>query len=259
MSNPLCPVTGEPAVRRLQWIKARSLARLWKTIHGVNARPSFGQVQRFGLWESPTGLYFFDPMIEGDHAFYTQYYDWALRKKLWSRDTIREEFLLAARHVKPGDRVLDVGCGFGSFRDVIPREAQARRGALTRSPRAFMHRVSGRSSSTARSQHFSRHLDGKAHQVGDRASRWGEPLELSAHRFPCEPSRFDPNAPGPVYLHARAAAVNRRGACLDPPEAHRYLSAAPPTRIFNDHRPSRPYAPGALVSGLDPGPAAVLG
>ena len=70
---------------------------------------------------------------------------------------------------------------------------------------------------------------------------------------------FDPNAPGPVYLHARAAAVNRRGARLDPPEAHRYLSAAPPTRIFDDHRPSRPYAPGALVSGLDPGPAAVLG
>jgi SAM-dependent methyltransferase len=124
MSNPLCPVTGEPAVRHVQWIKSGSLARLWKTIHGVNARPSFGQVRRFGLWESPTGLYFFDPMIEGDHAFYTQYYEWALRKKLWSRDTIREEFVLAARHVKPGDRVLDVGCGFGSFRDVIPAEAQ---------------------------------------------------------------------------------------------------------------------------------------
>jgi SAM-dependent methyltransferase len=122
--NPLCPVTGEPGVRQVQSIKSGSLARMWKAAHGVDARPSYGPVQRFGLWESPTGLYFFDPLTEGDHAFYTQYYDWAIRKNLWARDTIREEFLLAARHVGSNDSVLDVGCGFGSFRSVIPAQAR---------------------------------------------------------------------------------------------------------------------------------------
>ena len=123
MRSPLCPVTGEPAVRHVQWIKSRSLARMWKVVHGVDAS-ELGTVQRFGLWESPTGLYFFDPMIEGSHIFYDQYYRWLLKHKLWTRDSVREEFRVAARYVRPGDSVLDVGCGFASFRNVLPKEAR---------------------------------------------------------------------------------------------------------------------------------------
>lgn len=123
MSNPLCPITGEPAVRHVQWVKSRSLARMWKVAHGVNA-PELARVQRFGLWESPTGLFFFDPMVEGSHTFYAQYYAWLLKHNLWARESIREEFRLAARYVQSGDRVLDVGCGFASFRSVIPAQAR---------------------------------------------------------------------------------------------------------------------------------------
>lgn len=121
MSNPLCPVTGEPAVRLVQRIKASSLARLWRISFGVNAKPSFRGVDYFGLWESPTGLYFFDPMLEGDNEFYSQYYAYLLKHKLWAEDSVREEFKMAARNVKPGDKVLDVGCGFASFRGVVPQ------------------------------------------------------------------------------------------------------------------------------------------
>lgn len=121
MSNPLCPVTGEPAVRLIQWIKPRFLLDLWWYGMRVDARPSFGQVNRFGLWESPTGLYFFDPMIEGDHTFYSQFYTWLLRQRLWTRDYIRREFELAARCIEPGARVLDVGCGFAPFRHAVPQ------------------------------------------------------------------------------------------------------------------------------------------
>lgn len=118
-SYPPCPITGDPAIRHVQWIKARWLARMWKMAHGVNA-PELARVKYFGLWESPTGLYFFDPMVEGSHAFYEKYYAWLLKQNLWTRESIREEFRLAARYVKPGDRVLDVGCGFASFRGVLP-------------------------------------------------------------------------------------------------------------------------------------------
>jgi SAM-dependent methyltransferase len=122
MTNPLCPITGEPAIRHVQWIKSRSLTRMWKVAHGVDA-PELAKVKRFGLWESPTGLFFFDPMVEGSHTFYAQYYAWLLKHNLWTEESLREEFRLAARHVRSGDRVLDVGCGFANFRSVIPPQA----------------------------------------------------------------------------------------------------------------------------------------
>jgi SAM-dependent methyltransferase len=121
MIHPPCPVTGEPAVRHIQWVRADFLAALWRIQFRVDACPSFGQQERFGLWESPTGLYFFDPMIAGDSDFYTQFYARLIDRKLWRHDVIRPEFEVAAQRINPGDRVLDVGCGFASFRRVIPQ------------------------------------------------------------------------------------------------------------------------------------------
>lgn len=117
---PLCPVTGEPAARFVQWVEAGFLARLWKLQFRANARPSFGAVQRFGLWESPTGLHFFDPPTPGDSEFYDGFYSKLLKRKLWREDSRRQEFADAARRVRPGDAVLDVGCGFAPFRLAIP-------------------------------------------------------------------------------------------------------------------------------------------
>src|SRR6202022_1414535 len=42
-------------------------------------------------------------------------------KKLFSHETIRHEFLIAARRIEAGARVLDVGCGFASFRSCVPQ------------------------------------------------------------------------------------------------------------------------------------------
>ncbi len=118
--NPACPVTGEPAARLVQWVSTKFLINLWRITFRVDPRAIFGERERIGLWESPTGLYFFDPPLEGDHAFYSQFYDILLRRKLWSHDAIRHEFKLASRRIRAGSRVLDVGCGFASFRKVIP-------------------------------------------------------------------------------------------------------------------------------------------
>ena len=80
-------------------------------------------MERFDLWELPTGMYFFEPRLEGDGEFYSTFYKHInmpkrlrVRGKGW-----RREFDMASERVRPGDRVLDVGCGFASFRTVVPQ------------------------------------------------------------------------------------------------------------------------------------------
>src|SRR5262249_29690006 len=121
MSSPACPITGEPAIRLVQWVNPGFLISLWRIVFKVDVRSSFGHQERIGLWESPTSLYFFDPPLEGDYAFYRNFYQFLLERKLWSEHAIRHEFELAASRIRPNDRVLDVGCGFASFRRVIPQ------------------------------------------------------------------------------------------------------------------------------------------
>jgi SAM-dependent methyltransferase len=117
---PLCPVTGERAVRLVQSIKSRFLIDLWRYALKVDARASLAPHPRINLWESPVGLYFFDPLVEGDHQFYTTMYGNVPFANAWWYDHNRPEFLMAARNVKPGDKVLDVGCGAAGFRKCIP-------------------------------------------------------------------------------------------------------------------------------------------
>ena len=117
---PLCPVTGQPAVRRVQWVTAHLLTELWRIELGVDVRPSFAGVDRFGLWESPTGLYFFDPPCVGDGTFYGGLSAWLERQRLVRLSALRQEFGIAAKAIPTGARVLDVGCGSGIFRNVVP-------------------------------------------------------------------------------------------------------------------------------------------
>ena len=121
MSNPLCPVTGEPAVRLVQWVDAGLLGEMWRIVFKTDAYPSFRGTRRFGLWQSPTGLYFFDPPFAGDHDFYRQRYGYEVLHGVWDRAAERDEYAIVAGYLRPGDRVLDVGCGNASFRAVIPQ------------------------------------------------------------------------------------------------------------------------------------------
>lgn len=120
MEAPLCPVTGRPAVRHVQWVSPRLLADLWRIEFGVDARPSFAGIDRFGLWESPVGLYFFDPRPEGDQAFYRDYYQRLSRYGVSVLETWRAEFETAGARIPPGCRVLDVSCGVAQFHKSVP-------------------------------------------------------------------------------------------------------------------------------------------
>jgi SAM-dependent methyltransferase len=103
----------------VQWVTTRLLTDLWAKVFTADATSSFAGLKRFGLWQSPTGLYFFDPPCEGDHTFYAGLHRALRRRRLYRADAVREEFLLAAKRIPEGARVLDVGCGNGRFRRCV--------------------------------------------------------------------------------------------------------------------------------------------
>ena len=120
---PLCPITGEPAAGRIQPISKALLVNLWRWGVGVDVGALMASARRLGLWRSPCGLAFFDPMIQGDEAFYSTFYGDRGASERFLADPFkdRSDFLAASRLIAPGARVLDVGCGSGPFRAYAPQ------------------------------------------------------------------------------------------------------------------------------------------
>ena len=73
------------------------------------------------MWESACGLAFFDPMVEGDKSFYRDLYQGiASHRALAAPGLGRCEFKRIAELVRPGEKVLDVGCGEGGLAQHLP-------------------------------------------------------------------------------------------------------------------------------------------
>lgn len=117
--SPRCPATGQQGCRLVQWVSSEFLTDLWRIVFKVDVRPSFRGVERFGLWRSPTGLYFFDPPRAGDAGFYAALYERPALARFKDLGP-KAEHLLAAAHVRSGETVLDVGAGDGAFRAALP-------------------------------------------------------------------------------------------------------------------------------------------
>ncbi|CAN5509542.1 hypothetical protein BH10PSE7_BH10PSE7_00680 [soil metagenome] len=110
-----CPITGKPAVRRIQTLKPKFLAKLWRYA-GIDIERLIDGVESVGLWQSASGLAFFSPMIVGDDRFYADFYGrWRIHKLLKATAGERPEYDHAARNIGKGQRVLDVGAGSGAF------------------------------------------------------------------------------------------------------------------------------------------------
>jgi SAM-dependent methyltransferase len=119
---PLCPITGLPASRRIQPISTRLISELWRYAFRVKTDRQLGGIERFALWESPCGLAFFEPMLAGDEAFYLDLYKQGdFHRLLTAPGLARGEFKRVAELVRPGYRVLDVGCGEGGLARLLPQ------------------------------------------------------------------------------------------------------------------------------------------
>jgi SAM-dependent methyltransferase len=118
---PPCPITGRPAKRAVHGVSARMVETLWRVMQGVDVSRLFAGTDRLRLYESETGLFFFEPRVVGDAAFYRDYYTrWNFHARLARSADRREDYAVAARVVAPGAAVIDVGCGACAFSRHVP-------------------------------------------------------------------------------------------------------------------------------------------
>jgi SAM-dependent methyltransferase len=118
---PPCPITGAPAVRRIHGVSASVIVDIWRHTQGVDVRRLFEGIDRITLYESPTGLVFFEPKVVGDGKFYDEYYKrWDVHTGLTAFSEQRVDYRTAAGFIPDGARVVDVGCGPGVFRQHLP-------------------------------------------------------------------------------------------------------------------------------------------
>ena len=120
-SLPPCPITGRPARRRVHGVATRALLGMWRAAGAGDLSHLFADAPQVVLYESDTGLYFFDPLVAGDADFYRRFYaTHAAHMTLSSHAEARLEFIQAARRISADSLVLDVGCGSGAFRQHLP-------------------------------------------------------------------------------------------------------------------------------------------
>jgi len=107
------PLTGRrDAAALVKSIPSAEIVRRYREEFGYDAAHNFAGVPEAGLYEcGDTGYQFFFPFsMTGDESLYRtlQQNEWNYKEDKWEHDT-------ALAHVSPGWRVLDVGCGRGSF------------------------------------------------------------------------------------------------------------------------------------------------
>jgi SAM-dependent methyltransferase len=117
MTLPPCPITGKPAKRRIHGVSTSVVKDIWRRGQGVDVSHLFEGIDRVTLYESQTGLVFFEPRIVGDGKFYASYYRTPdVQKGLSYRSDQRADYIRAAAAVPAGTKVIDIGCGPGLFR-----------------------------------------------------------------------------------------------------------------------------------------------
>ena len=116
VKSPICPLTGEGRVEVLEKVPVTLLIDIYKRDLGMDIASEFDGVESIQLCQClDSDLIFFYPLVTGSTAFYEK-----LRAFDWYYPEDKFEYNCAAAWVRPGDRVLDIGCGAGYFASLIP-------------------------------------------------------------------------------------------------------------------------------------------
>jgi 2-polyprenyl-3-methyl-5-hydroxy-6-metoxy-1,4-benzoquinol methylase len=112
--NIKCPISPDHPVELREEINTKDLIWLYRQYHEIDISEEFNTPHLHLVYNSAMHFYFFYPLVGGSAGFYQQLY------KHRGYHLEKQEFKWSAAFVKPGDRVLDVGCGWGAFQNYVP-------------------------------------------------------------------------------------------------------------------------------------------
>lgn len=114
--NITSPLSGASEVRKLDSISVPDIEKHWKEKMDIDISSEFVEIDEIGYYECvQSGLRFFFPAIAGSEKLYE-----ALQQFDWYYLDDKKEYGYAKKYVKPGDHVLEVGCGKAAFSRMIP-------------------------------------------------------------------------------------------------------------------------------------------
>lgn len=109
-----CPLCSSNATLD-QTLFVTDIVRLWGRV-GVDVQNLFGIITIDKYKCKLCGIGYYHPFVPGDDSFYSRLAEW----DWYYSHPGKTEYNFASKIIKPGMKVIDVGCGIGEFSSYIP-------------------------------------------------------------------------------------------------------------------------------------------